>query len=1010
VQHIRFGLQTLSERNAHHEFEELCFGLARRRVAANLIPATGPVSAGGDQGRDAESHWTNIPNDLPGSSPFAKGATNDGLALACTTQSSGVPSKIRSDVAAICAQGTPVERVIFFATVGISVATRHQLQAEARDLHDVALEVWDGPAIAEHLADPDLFFLAVDHLRLSSDLAPEVPTAEPDLPEWYVDDRNRWRAKERIGSTLGDLVDLRRPLRYATFHSEARSDLPDWLTWARVVLADARAPEVKARARYEIAVATLRGNDTLRPADDLVRAFFDDLVEFDDVGLLTDAQYLVGYGVGALVRGVTGIEPATWRAWFDLLGQRVDTLLAAGPHPNARANLLALRARHSLHPFPPTRATLAADTELLPVSHVVGSVLDAIDAGDPFSPDLEDLEPSDMSGAMNALIELIAALPQAPLFPIENTADTFDLLAPLLVEHPDYERVRSGLDDAVARSQGDSARADRAYGRAVRFLELGNLLRALNEVHEAKVNWWQGDTMGAGLEMMLLASGIYRELGLPIAAKQHALAAAVASNSSPDPDHRAFAARGLITAAVCDHLAGHWLTATEAFRVGILAQGALVEDPWDIDRHPYFYGMAMNQSLILRAVRTTASAYAGPVEAAVAATGLIDLIGPWVDHVATVEPMTWGQYAAAADEAGSGRPFSDVGPTRVYSWTGLGLTFEVFTENSRLAVLATEGFVAALQVVLAELASEDALLLRSRVIIEVRPDRSTLSSSHDYVEEVPDNHASRWIVHLRSAGEGTLQDSAQELASAVVSVLMASSVMPGADFLALVRAAFERGLWHKLSSARPYDELADFLEDDVYAELRSLTPPPIDAAGEPVPAHGAMKWQDGPAPGYDRDESLQAVEARYRNLLPIVQFTVRRLSDDEAFMKTVRLLRQEGWLDWHLLTAIANYVANHRLRWNGLQPTASSSAQERERMNSLMKAAEQADDPQLPVSDFHEAMLRQSLSGAVLSTLGNLGLTTHGRTPDFPAIFDFLGSRHAYWTDDVPHEPVFPES
>ncbi|GAB3849707.1 hypothetical protein GCM10027610_073350 [Dactylosporangium cerinum] len=50
AQLIRVSLEKLGETNGHHEFERLCLGLARQRVAPNLIPATGPVGAGGDQG------------------------------------------------------------------------------------------------------------------------------------------------------------------------------------------------------------------------------------------------------------------------------------------------------------------------------------------------------------------------------------------------------------------------------------------------------------------------------------------------------------------------------------------------------------------------------------------------------------------------------------------------------------------------------------------------------------------------------------------------------------------------------------------------------------------------------------------------------------------------------------------------------------------------------------------------------------------------------------------------
>lgn len=55
AKYIQYRLGMLGEENAHHRFEELCFRIARATVASHLLPPTGPVSAGGDQGRDFES-------------------------------------------------------------------------------------------------------------------------------------------------------------------------------------------------------------------------------------------------------------------------------------------------------------------------------------------------------------------------------------------------------------------------------------------------------------------------------------------------------------------------------------------------------------------------------------------------------------------------------------------------------------------------------------------------------------------------------------------------------------------------------------------------------------------------------------------------------------------------------------------------------------------------------------------------------------------------------------------
>jgi hypothetical protein len=66
AQYIGFQLSELAGTNGHHEFEKLCFHLARKRIYPNLLPSTDPVSAGGDQGSDFETY--EVTGDRP--SPF----------------------------------------------------------------------------------------------------------------------------------------------------------------------------------------------------------------------------------------------------------------------------------------------------------------------------------------------------------------------------------------------------------------------------------------------------------------------------------------------------------------------------------------------------------------------------------------------------------------------------------------------------------------------------------------------------------------------------------------------------------------------------------------------------------------------------------------------------------------------------------------------------------------------------------------------------------------------------
>jgi hypothetical protein len=142
--YIRFQLEHLTARNEHHTFEEICYRIAKRRLSSNILPATGPVSAGGDQGRDAETYYTRLPEELPATAGFVGRAATEPLVMACSVQKDRLEEKVHADLKSICGQGGAVGSVAFFAVQDIPVAVRHRLQEDARKTHRVTLEIFDG--------------------------------------------------------------------------------------------------------------------------------------------------------------------------------------------------------------------------------------------------------------------------------------------------------------------------------------------------------------------------------------------------------------------------------------------------------------------------------------------------------------------------------------------------------------------------------------------------------------------------------------------------------------------------------------------------------------------------------------------------------------------------------------------------------------------------------------------------------------------------------------------------
>ncbi|WP_329333946.1 hypothetical protein OG866_11470 [Streptomyces sp. NBC_00663] len=888
---------------------------------------------------------------------------------------------------------------------------RHDLIDEATRAHQVELEIWDAAALALHLADYDLFYLAVQYLHLPSDLTPPRPDGAGELPDWYVEARRRWQANDEPARTLGDLVDLRGPLRHATFHEEARADLPEWIGHTRALLTAAAGEHTALRARYEIVVATLRGLGDMRPTDQLARDFFDTVTVNDtltDPGILEDAVVLLGYGFGALVRRLTALTVEDLCSWQHLLADKIDRLLAAEPPPNAMAHLLAMRARLALHADMTTADLESVPEDLPTVAEVTASVREAVEAGEPI-PALHSEPPlTDLDTGMRILLRLGHHLDNAPLFPIEHTADLFDYLTPLLVGHPLYREVRDLLDQATDRVTGQSARGERAQSRGHALIKSGRIPQALQEIHEAKANWLRGDTLEGGLIMLLLCARLYSELGLPIAAKQYALAAATAAKSSLALELNRFVPRGIILAAQYDRQAGNWITATRLFCIGLMAQNAYCDEPYHNERYPYVWDMMGNQALTLRVADAVRPGVVPLLRTITAPAGIDTIIDEMLATTADVPTASGEAYAEEADAHGVGRPFSDAGPTRCYAWNALGVDWEITCPNDRLSVLAAERYTAALQVFLGELAVADPLFLPGRLSVEIRADATLPHDLPAVCDQSTDRDTNRWRLRLPTTAPADLETEPSRLLTALVKVVLSQSLLSDEAFMNLVEQALADGLWHKLFVGRPYDELADFLRADDYKTMAVLADPAVGASTPRSPAKSAaLPARTGPGPGYEHETALNTVRNRYANLLPIVRYTLPRLAADPGFRCMAMRLRREGWRDWHLLTAIANAIGNHRAHEQGLRPSPGDSPEHLARILAAMQAPERPDDPPVPAEAFTEHALRSHLSVAAVSTAHGFGLSIRPGPLDSQALLSVLGERYGYWTDDIEHTDPF---
>ena len=226
---IRFALSQLPVSNAHHEFEHICRYLTQQFICSNVLPATGPVSAGGDQGRDFETFRTHLHKELGPRGAFLGLVSEGTIAFICTTQSDNLLQKLRQDIEKVCASGHPVHEICLFTLNSVPVGARHQLENETQELYGVRLEFHDSESIINLLARPQGFWIAERFLSIPAEIRPEPAPYDGELSCEYLERRERWRNKASPNASFGDFIDLKTGLREAVFNPKARGDLPFWL-------------------------------------------------------------------------------------------------------------------------------------------------------------------------------------------------------------------------------------------------------------------------------------------------------------------------------------------------------------------------------------------------------------------------------------------------------------------------------------------------------------------------------------------------------------------------------------------------------------------------------------------------------------------------------------------------------------------------------------------------------------------------------------------------------------
>ncbi|MCP4678697.1 MAG: hypothetical protein GY854_24940 [Deltaproteobacteria bacterium] len=864
------------------------------------------------------------------------------------------------------AEGTPVGDIHGFCASDLPVAKRHKLQEWAKGSHNIHLEIYDGQAISELLAEPDAFWIATKYLGIPSEIYPSSATDKNDR---YLRILDSWKGSDREPQNFADFGELKFAIRHATFAESAKSDLPFWIDkMATLKHATIWAP-LQRSSTYEIIVASLRGLGTLDEYEDQIREYFSVISDLSAIAPIEDSAVLWTYCAGAHRRGLLRLPVERLREWRDAIICKITEESQIADSPGRRCSLL----------------------DIYGYTHMVKSIAEP--EGEP-----------DLAGAISTWLEMVAHLEAAPLFPIERFADRLtQFLAqfPIMGDHPSFDSLTQEVDEILAQRHGQFVAASKCRERASALYMNDRIIHAIRQLHHAKVKWFAEESLHSSIFAMLLLSSCYLKLGLTFAAKYYALMAAYTSLESARDDLKKLAPEALTTSAYCDYIQGAWCSFFDLELVALSAFSVFSQenDPSEMNE---INSALFHTSLIYRLAEAIEPDILPTIRGYAEKMGLSEELTEIMETARKPWPgKSPDEIWAIFESQIHGCPFSDAGPVREVDFRALGVTWQLQWDNTYRMNAVAEELLSVLQILLAELADIDLCLLRTTVKVKLHPsDDSDIS-----ITAIADNDATRWEVGLPAVprAKGTALELTAEVTGLAVALLHSSSLMPESQLFAVLKRKSQEGLSSRVFSIERYAVIYYRLIDrSIFEDFRREPLRPLGSERKFEPTlHHELKWVCSPGPGYNKERAEVALETRYARCALPIQRTLKRLAESHRLQEIVLELRSEGWLDWHILQAAMNITLNYRMSRAihfGLSPEeavklADQWANEPEKDNAIP----------IPLEEFSSEEMRRSLRISMLATLKIYNLESHHETPDLTAISDFLGERYGYWSDDVDH-------
>ena len=967
-QQIRFNLEQLSVKNEHHKFENICRDFSKIRICRNILPATGPVSGGGDNGRDFETYKSpNVIKGFPVAISENSGSTREfDLYFSCSLNKN-IFKKIKDDIKNIFLQKdiTVSKRdIIYFCTANLQVSKRIKLQNWCKNEFEVELQVFDGESLSELLTDQDLFWIAIEYLHIPAEWSPLPDNKD----KWYIEYKQKWIYEQKSPINFADFWQIKCGIRYSTFNDTEKVHLDKWIKAISVFL-DSPLPTLKRKAQYEVCVASLRGLNNLNNYKHLVIDYFSNIKNLMDIDDLNDAVVLLSYCYGAFSRTIFSMDKNELYSIFEKLKNHLTYLITYNNNPQIKCLLLERQIR----------------LNLLDIHH--GIMHENIQ--DHFFSDLEKLLP---------LIE------KSPFFPLEFFCEVVNqLYVDWFGSEKRFDNITERIDKLLSNRIGNFAIAESCRDRGIKLYNNGSITKAISEFRKAIYYWSTYETAVGSILGMLTTSEFYNELGLHYAAKYYALGAARLSNFNQDSDGylipKSFAQVSKIFYCAGEYL-NYFLVAKKFIGINFtfnadylnLDKNEDLKVMLDICRKfsilSYFFAPSMLS--VLKEFKETTFLDESIITD-------YDLIK---NNVSISQEKLWGQL----EENFMGKPFSDTGIKRNISWKALSINWTVTFNNDFDSMLAGEEFTAILQIMLVEVSTISLEFLPLSVIVII----SLIDGISDIKDE-SDN--STLIFQISLSKKINIQERYNNCVSYIIDILSKCSVIQQHKLRDIIVELLKETQNNKTFYIWDYQELYKFcISEALFNSLETLHLTPIGVELDfNVKEHERLKQQSKEGLLFDKRQALINVENRYKYLTPMFNIIWRKILKVEKYKQYFVELCGDGYKDWHIMLIVCNTVAQYIVKTSCPQGVSSLSQKEflSQMRNIIIDANEHVRIRELNIDliSIDKFEIQKKMSFCYI--MQTWGLIVNTKTLVFESIKVFMESRYMIFDIDIEHTPIF---